>query len=149
MALLLIATAVLGTASHWVNPRRIPWRQDWSNYVQQKASELGVPVVSLDEARLIVDRQSHIILDARPAADYAAGHLPGAFALPHAALETYLPPLQPLLSPSQPMMTYCSGLECDESLLLTRELHAMGFTNAVLFAGGMTAWRAAGLKVER
>lgn len=123
--------------------------QDWSNYVQKQAGELGVAVVTLEDARRIVETQSHIILDARSPADYMAGRLPGAFSLPHAQMSTYLPPIQSLLSPSQPIMAYCSGKECDESLLLVKDLIQMGFTNTSLFAGGMIEWTAAGLAVEK
>lgn len=149
LALLLVAAGLLGAANQGLNPRRIPWRQDWSRYVQQQAGQLGVPVVTLEEARRIVETQSHILLDARSPADYSAGHLPGAFSLPQAQLESYLPPLQPLFSAGQPLLAYCAGLECDESLLLTKELIKLGFTNTVLFAGGMTEWKAAGLQVQR
>ena len=53
-----------------------------------------------------------------------------------------------LLTPEQPILTYCSGLECDESFELSLSLIEQGFTNIVLFAGGFNAWDGAGHKVQ-
>jgi rhodanese-related sulfurtransferase len=54
-----------------------------------------------------------------------------------------------LLTPEQPIVVYCSGPECDESLKLGEILITAGYTNIALFAGGMTAWTEAGYEVQR
>jgi len=53
-----------------------------------------------------------------------------------------------LLTPDTPILTYCSGEECDESFQVSEFLREQGFTNVVLFAGGYTAWEAGGLPTE-
>lgn len=146
--LLTVASVVLGVVRQTAFPGAIPWVQDWSNFIESKARKEGLSLANLDDVRAIVDKQSHIVLDARPMADYDAGHLPGSLSLPQTAMEEHIGSILPLLSAEQPVLVYCSGKECDESFLLAVALRKQGFTNIVLFAGGFTEWRAAGLPFE-
>lgn len=148
-ALLVALSALSGLAANRFRAKPLPWFQAWSEHVVAASRDLGVPVVPLDAARRISADQTHLILDARPPADFAAGHIPGAFNVPGAQIGPYLAQVMPLLTPAQPIMTYCSGKSCDESVLLSRHLMQNGFTNLVLFAGGWTEWTAARLPVEK
>lgn len=148
-ALLLAVTLAAGLAVQTLRSKPLPWRQNWSTAVAEAAKLSGVPIATLEQARTIVTAGSHIILDARPPADFAAGHLPGSFSAPSEQMEKYLPQVLPMLTPAQPVLTYCSGLQCDESVKLSRHLIANGFTNVVLFQGGWAAWSAAKLPVEK
>lgn len=147
-ALLALATAAALTANTH-GPHRIPWRQDWNNHVQTATHQLGVPTATLEAARKIYEDGTTLILDARKPADYATGHIPGSFNIPSTAIATHLPQIAPLLTPAQPILTYCSGATCDESLLLTQHLLQNGFTNITLFLGGWTEWTAAKLPEEK
>ncbi|HPF99661.1 MAG TPA: rhodanese-like domain-containing protein [Kiritimatiellia bacterium] len=148
-ALLIFAVAVAcGFVANTVSPRRIPWSEDWGNYIESKALREGVLLVTTSRAKELAAQHACIILDARPAADYKAGRIPGAVSLPYDNVEEELAHVQVLLSPSQPIMTYCSGKQCDESFLLTLYLKKAGFTNIVLYAGGFDQWRAEGLPTE-
>lgn len=147
-ALLLLA-ALGGTAAQFLPPTRIPWREDWSHYVQAKALKEGLSLASIEDAVAIVEAGQHLILDARPESDYLAGRLPGALSLPQTQLLQAYPQVAPLLTPAQPILVYCSGHECDESFELSVYLRRQGFTNLVLFVGGMSEWTAAGKAVER
>ena len=146
---LLGLSLLMAVAAQRIMPSRIPWQERWSHKVSDAAARTGVRVAELAEVQDIVRRQSHLLLDARPLSDYQAGHLPGAFPLPQTDIATHLPAVQPLLTPGQPLLVYCSGLACDESLELARLLRAQGMTNVVLFAGGIQAWQQAGLELQR
>lgn len=146
---LLAAAALSGGAWRATRSAPLPWRQAWSDAVAAEAAKSGVRIVTLAETRAVIDAQAHLLLDARSNKDYLAGHLPGALSLPALEMEPYLPQVMPLLTPAQPLLVYCSGTSCDESLQLANLLHKQGFTNLVLFAGGMTEWTKAGLQVER
>lgn len=145
---LTAAAALLGTLAQWVSPTRIPWREDWSRYVESKALAAGLTLTHLDDVQRMVREQSHLLLDARPVADYDRGHLPGAFSLPQTELDTYYPQILPLLSASQPLVVYCSGKECDESFLLSLYLREQGFTNISLYVGGYLEWQASTTATE-
>lgn len=126
----------------------LPLDYAWSRHVETAASEKGLNLVSLEEAQQIAESFSHIILDARKPADYAAGHLPGAMSLPLNEFDETFPGISPLLGGGQAIMVYCSGRECDESIKLGEILIKAGYTNITLFAGGMIEWKAANLPVE-
>ena len=139
---------MLGTAANFLSPRRIPWVQDWAHHVEARAYQAGLTLANTEEAWELFQKGRHLFLDARSEKDYQLGHIPGAMSLPQAAYEQYLVGFQGFLTPEQPIVVYCSGLECDESLLLAVELKRMGMTNIVLYAGGFEKWRAAGYPVE-
>ena len=149
-ALLMAAAAACAFLANTCRPSgRIAWAEDWSRYVEARAREEGLALADLRAAEGIAKGQAHLIFDARPAADYEAGHLPGAFSLPYTEVEDRLLDVQDRLTPAQPIMVYCSGTECDESFLLSRFLKQQGFTNVVLFAGGFGEWEKAGQPVVK
>jgi rhodanese-related sulfurtransferase len=121
----------------------------WSNFVATAAREQGMDPVDLDAVRTMVDNFSHLVLDARRASDYQTGRLPGALSLPVHDFDAHFAEIAALLTPEQPVLVYCSGEECEESLDLGRMLIAAGYTNISLFAGGMAAWTGANLPVEQ
>lgn len=84
-----------------------------------------------------------IVLDVRPAEEYAAGHIPGARSIPADELATRLDELTTDLT----IVAYCRGPYCvfaDTAVTLLRE---HGF-HAVRLVEGLPDWRAAGLPVE-
>ncbi len=138
----------LGAAANVVSPRRIPWVEDWAHHVEARAFREGISLINTDEAWKFHQEGAHLFLDARSEKDFAKGHIPGAFSVPHALAHEYLAGLQGILTPEQPVVAYCSGADCDESLLLAIELKRMGMTNIVLYAGGFQKWRERNLPVE-
>jgi rhodanese-related sulfurtransferase len=126
----------------------IPWVTDWSETLEAKADALGLTLVSLEEADQWARDGSRLFLDARPAKEYQAGHIPGAMSLPYLQLDTAFPDIQLFLAPELPVVCYCSGEDCEDSLLLGEFLIQQGYTNIFLFEGGMNQWRDAGLAEE-
>ena len=79
-------------------------------------------------------------------ADYEKGHIPGALSLAYDPFETIYTRLEQydvLLTPEQQVLTYCSGIECDESFMLATFLKEQGFTNVILYVGGWGEWQQA------
>ncbi len=95
--------------------------------------------VSIDQLR---ERQSHgeaILLDVRPTAEYAAGHLPGAISIPLDELEGRLSELPA----DKHIIAYCRGPFCvlaDEAVALLAE---RGWAVARLDEG-ILEWQSAG-----
>lgn len=148
IAIVVALTLACGTAANLLSPRRIAWFEDWSRYIETRALAERIPLATAEQAHRFVSAGSHLVLDARPLPDFEDGRLPGAHSVPYDDREAGLAQVQMFLTPAQPILTYCSGASCDESLLLTLHLRDLGFTNLVLFAGGFDAWRAAGFPVE-
>jgi rhodanese-related sulfurtransferase len=148
--LVIIAASIAGAlAMRALDPHPLKWNYAWGEHVERAAQEKGMRTVTREEAREIATTFSHILLDARKTADFATGHLPGAMSLPLLEFNEKFSEISMLLTPEQPIVVYCSGHECDESLKLGEILINAGYTNIALFAGGMTAWIEAGYEVER
>lgn len=146
---LMLAAAACGTVAQSVRKTPLPWFTAWSRQAESAAQQHGLRTVGLQEARRIVDGLTHIVLDARKQADYAAGHLPGALSVPSDNIPAAIGGVMPLLAPGQPVMVYCSGQACDESIALALYLQQNRMTNVVVYAGGFSEWSAAKQKVER
>jgi rhodanese-related sulfurtransferase/DNA-binding transcriptional ArsR family regulator len=100
------------------------------------------PVTRQELARRLGDGDRLVVLDVRPASEYAAGHLPGAVSIPVGELGRRLAEL-PL---DQEIVAYCRGPLCafaHEAVALLRE---EGYV-ARRLEDGLPEWQAAGLAV--
>jgi rhodanese-related sulfurtransferase/DNA-binding transcriptional ArsR family regulator len=84
-----------------------------------------------------------LVIDVRPAAEYAAGHIPGAVSVPLDELASRLG----TLPAAAEVVAYCRGAYCVLARDAVRQLHASGRAASHL-ADGMLEWRLDGLPVE-
>jgi rhodanese-related sulfurtransferase len=98
--------------------------------------------VARDELFRRLRDEEVLVLDVRPAAEYAAGHIPGAISVPHDQLAARLAELPGGVD----IVAYCRGRYCVFAPDAVRLLRARGFS-ARLLAGGLPDWRLAGLPV--
>ena len=98
--------------------------------------------VARDELFRRLRDEEVLVLDVRPAAEYAAGHIPGAINVPHDQLAARLAELPGGVD----IVAYCRGRYCVFAPDAVRLLRARGFS-ARLLAGGLPDWRLAGLPV--
>jgi rhodanese-related sulfurtransferase/DNA-binding transcriptional ArsR family regulator len=84
------------------------------------------------------------VLDVRPPAEYAAGHLPGAVNIPLAELKKHLTEFDP----QQEIVAYCRGPYCVLAFEAVKLLRGKGFKVRRL-QDGYPEWKLAGLPVER
>ena len=148
LAALAVAAALVFNALYpkGINPFNRPVNVPVSPDSTQ-AGEGGIGIISLDEARELVESGT-IVLDARRKEDFDEGHIPGAVLFDYYDMGTYRDQVIPRLSNDQFIMVYCSEPSCDDSELLAKELFALGYTRLVVFKGGFAEWSAAGLPVE-
>jgi len=98
---------------------------------------------SRDSLLAKASRGDIVVIDVRPDAEYAAGHLPHARSMPLSELRKHLAELPP----GKQIVAYCRGPFClmsDEAVSL---LCRRGFT-AHKIADGVTEWQASGLPIE-
>lgn len=82
------------------------------------------------------------VLDVRPEAEFALGHLPGAVSMPIEALEDRLAELPK----DQEIIAYCRGPYCVMSFEVVSALRMKGYRIRRL-EEGFPEWKAAGLEV--
>ena len=100
--------------------------------------------VSAADAVRMINREKAVLIDISEPAEYAAGHPVGARSVPLAALETSrdLPK-----NKSLPLVVVCqTGSRAPRAVAVLKKL---GFENTTALAGGLAAWRAANLPVEK
>lgn len=83
-----------------------------------------------------------VVLDVRPAEEYAAGHIPGALSIPVEELAERIAELPDDIE----VVAYCRGAYCVLAYDAVRLLHARG-RKAVRLTDGMLEWRLAELPV--
>jgi len=107
----------------------------------------GIRIISLEHLRKVIDSGGAVI-DARPAAEYDAGHVPGAIHLDYYEFGWQIDDVQPLLDYENELAIYCSGPLCEDSELLAKELYTLGYRNILVFRGGIEKWMEEGLLLE-
>ncbi len=148
IAIILLAGGVLAVAMNLVHPQRIPWVQDWSRYVESRAAQQKIPVIPLSVALKKFQSSEVVFVDARPAEEFAEGHVSGAVSIPFQSLEDFFPTLGNLADSKKELVVYCSNRECDDGLLLATELQSMGAERLLLFVDGFDLWKKYGGEVE-
>jgi rhodanese-related sulfurtransferase len=110
------------------------------------------PEVSTQELREILAAKRATVLDARPRAEYAVSHIPGAVnvaAKPGVAPSAYVSDVAEVGRLVQdrketPLVLYCNGPFCGKSKRLSEELAAAGYTSVRRYQLGIPVWRALG-----
>jgi rhodanese-related sulfurtransferase len=100
------------------------------------------PVTREELTRRLQDGDNLVVLDVRPAGEYAAGHLPGAVSIPVAELRRRLAELPG----DREIVAYCRGPYCAFAHEAVSVLRDEGFA-ARRLEDGLPEWQAAGLAV--
>lgn len=104
----------------------------------------GAGKLSTSDAVQLINRERAVLIDVSEPAEYAAGHVAGAKSVPLGQIETStaLPKNKAL-----PLVVVCTnGTRAAKGVAALKKL---GFVNARPLGGGLEAWRAANLPVEK
>ncbi len=101
-----------------------------------------IEMITRDELTARLDRGEAVVVDVRPAAEYAAGHLPGAIHIPPDRLD-----LLDDLPTDRDIVAYCRGPFCVYADDAVRHLQQHGHRAARL-DDGLPEWRHAGGRIE-
>ncbi len=92
-----------------------------------------------------INREKAVVIDVREPAEFAAGHITNAKNVPLAQIEERLP--QVVKNKALPVILVCAtSPRAVRAQVLARKL---GYDQAEALAGGLQAWRAAGLPVVK
>jgi rhodanese-related sulfurtransferase len=117
----------------------------WGTYVwhpRAPALHLSQEPLRDDEVSMALIRERFhgevMWIDARPADQFAARHMPGALNVSEQQFDEQLVQhLDALQTNSKPVVLYCSGQKCEASRKVMERLKEMGFVkDAFIFKGG-------------
>ncbi len=101
-------------------------------------------VVTWPEVKPLLSAGSVVLVDARSADAFSAGHIPGAVSLPFVDLAARIPQFTSAYPRATPIVVYCADTECPVSAAEGSELRQQyGYQNVREMPGGYVAWRLA------
>jgi rhodanese-related sulfurtransferase len=108
--------------------------------------------ISTEELQTILSNRTATVLDARPSAEYAISHIPGAVnvapkrGVPTSMYVSDVAEIGRLVrnNKSASLVLYCNGPHCGKSKRLASELVEAGYSNVRRYQLGIPMWRAAG-----
>lgn len=93
----------------------------------------------------LINREKAVVIDVCETDEFAAGHVGGSKNIPLNQLEEKLP--SAVKNKALPVILVCqSGARSNRALAIAKKL---GYEQAQALGGGMTAWKAANLPVEK
>ncbi|MCX8517334.1 MAG: rhodanese-like domain-containing protein [Rhodoferax sp.] len=108
----------------------------------QGASATGVSPAA---AVQLINREKAVVVDVRDSSEYAAGHLGAAKNIPLPELETRLNAV--VKNKTVPLILVCqTGKRSARAVAIAKKL---GYAQARSLGGGLVAWRAANLPIEK
>jgi rhodanese-related sulfurtransferase len=122
---LLVIALVPALLAAWMHPKKPAWRRS--------GEVTAATAVAWSDA---------LWIDARPAANYAEAHVPGAVNLTPDAWDVQIEAVVVAWSPERRIVVYCDGRSCQASHeVATRLRHELGLANVYVLTGGWQAWR--------
>jgi rhodanese-related sulfurtransferase len=161
-ALFAAGVLVLGLLNSFLNPLALDLSNDYFPAGAAVASisgntlEHNYNIIGEDELHsyldlLFEDPPFVVVLDARSAEHYAAGHIPGAFLLDQFHQEETIGTLLPILKEAAMIVVYCTGGDCEDSIFLSNSLvynHGLDTEIISIFEGGMEEWEKMGYELK-
>jgi len=144
---IVVGSALLGLLVNHYSPRGIPLLVAASESQTEPALALpqGVQRIGLEGIRAAFESGDALLIDARPAEDYAEAHIPGAVSLPAFDFDSRFPELIDSLEAAPRIIVYCSGVACSDSIEVAERLTGFGFEEVSVFEQGFSGWDGAGL----
>ena len=147
MAAMAAASLALGLAVNFFSAAPLPLLRPLER--SRGAAPVVFAEIDADFVKQMDGAADTMLLDARAAAAYRAGHIPGALSLPLGEFAAVFPELAPRLRRAKLLFVYCSGPSCNDSRDLAVRLWKEDLRSVLLYRGGMEDWTGRGHAVER
>ena len=93
----------------------------------------------------LINREKAVVVDVCEVEEFAAGHVGGSKSIPLNQLEEKLPSM--VKNKALPLILVCqSGARSGRAVAIAKKL---GYDNAQVLGGGLSAWKAASLPLEK
>ena len=99
-------------------------------------------------AKEIYDTGKAVFVDARSFEVFINGHIKNAVSIPANQVFEFIDHFKTKHPSNTPVVTYCSGRECNDSHKLAQYLMGVGYENVKVFIDGYHEWERKGYPVE-
>lgn len=101
--------------------------------------EVGIPVV-----KSALEKDSALLMDARPRLKYLAETIPGAMYMNDTELDKLAGRFP--MDKNTTIIAFCGGYQCHKSHVVANKLVELGYKKVKVFAAGLPAWKKANLR---
>ncbi len=155
LLVLVTISVIVAFAANFVSPKGIALFGEWDvsqGVITAKPHNDAVvrelEIDSIPETREIYNKGDTIFLDSRSSDMFEEGHIAGAVSLPVYEFESYFVEFSAIYPVSTPIITYCSGRECEDSHVLAQYLMEREYSNVRVFIDGYPGWAEKGFPIE-
>jgi rhodanese-related sulfurtransferase len=139
IVIILLAGMLLGLGRNYFSQAPLPLFKGFENPIAaEKQVQFGE--VDADFVGQLGSDPGTVLLDARLPELFERGHIPGAVSLPLARFDESLAARLGQLRSARLLVVYCSGRQCGDSHQLALKLRAKGFSDLLLYRGGIEDW---------
>jgi rhodanese-related sulfurtransferase len=102
-----------------------------------------IRMVKWAEVKPLLAAPGHLLIDARPAENFLANHIPGAISIPSETPDAALQAMMSRFPKDRLVTVYCGSESCHLSRAFAQRLVKLGFTNVQEMPGGIVEYSAA------
>ena len=107
-------------------------------WAQKSYLEIGTSVVKSYQ-----ENNSALLVDARPQVKFFQETIPGSISIPDTNLDKLIGRFP--INKDEKIVTFCAGFACEKSNIIAHKLESLGYKNVSVYAGGLPAWKEAGM----
>jgi rhodanese-related sulfurtransferase len=106
----------------------------------------NVPRISIDELKVLMEKNGALVIDVRDPSSFEAGHVPGAINIDYVNMPERA---RDYLKETRTVVTYCAWTNETTAARAALDLSQAGVTNVKALAGGWSDWIRRGEPVEK
>lgn len=110
---------------------------------------VDVEIKNAKTVKNIYDTKKAVFVDARSYETFIEGHIKNAVSIPAGEFIDFLDNFKKKYPVTTPIITYCSGRECNDSHELAKYLIGVGYINVKVFIDGYPEWERKGYPIEQ
>jgi len=110
---------------------------------------VGFEIKDVNTAKEIYEAGKTVFVDARSYEAFIDGHIKDAVSIPAGQFIEFIDHFKINYPTTTPVITYCSGRECNDSHELAQYLISEGYENVKVFIDGYLGWERKGYPVEQ
>lgn len=148
---IVILAAALGLVFNALRPGSMPLFQNWGQELAKETREKlsgNTSAIDFEQMKTLYQKPGVIVLDARPKDFFEMEHIPGAQSLPAGVSEDRLTDALKDVPKDGPIIIYCEGGACHDSLDLAAKVTQAGWTNVAVYFGGIMEWMDMNMPME-